>query len=162
MHLGFWKLWVIRLRDHQPESGSNVSCLQRRGNNREINWGSGINLSWGWKGNFCILGMRIYLCGSQMRGGDLFHTQILSQVKRVCSSILNKKQWRACDRVASCRPQEQKQALDYFVEYIEFTGHVEGIDFAEKCSNFSIIKGCVNFPSFVNKQGICFQRMLAV
>lgn len=37
VHLGFWKLWVIRFRDHQPESVSNISCLQRRGNNREIN-----------------------------------------------------------------------------------------------------------------------------
>lgn len=104
--------------------------------------------------------MMIYLCGSQMKGGGLFHAQIFSQVKRVCSSILNKKQRRACDRVTSCRPQEQKQALACFLSLVNRT--CEGIDFAEECLNFPIIKGCVNLPSFVNKQGICFQRMLAV
>lgn len=54
--------------------------------------------------------------------------------------------------VISCKPQEQKQALASFVECIVFSepGHVEGVDFAEKCLDFCIIKGCVNCPSFVN------------
>lgn len=71
--------------------------------------------------------------------------------------------------VISCKPQEQKQALASFVECIVFSepGHVEVVDFAEKCLDFCIIKGCVNCPSFVNYQGIwlifeSFQTMFAV
>lgn len=150
MPLGFWKLWVIRFRDHQPESVSNISSLQRRENNGEISYGSGINLSWGWKGNFCIVGMMIYLCGSQMKGGDLFCTQILDQVKRVCSSILNEKQWSACDTVTSCRPQEQNLALACFVDCIEFSEQDKGRGYIlqRRAWIFSIVKGCVKLSKF--------------